>query len=82
MATSAIKLGDEAEDIVSKVRGIVTGDVTYLDGTVWWILQPPVDESGEKPREHYAPKNYCRRIGDGVKVKPKKPMGFVAPGTE
>jgi hypothetical protein len=82
MAKTSIKLGDEAEDIVSKVRGVVTAEVKYLDGTEWWVIQPPIGEDTEKPREHYAPKNYCRRIGDGVYVKPKKPMGFVAPGIE
>lgn len=79
MPKRSIKLGDEAEDIVSKVRGVVTGEVKYLDGTLWWILQPPIGEDTEKPREHYAPKGYCRRIGDGVYISDKPPMGFVAP---
>jgi hypothetical protein len=79
MPKRSIKLGDEAEDIVSKVTGVVIGEVKYLDGTLWWIIQPPIGEDDRKPPEHYAPKNYCRRVGDGVYVVPKPAMGFIAP---
>ena len=41
MPAAAIKLGDEVEDIVAKVRGIAHGRVEYLDGSVYWIIQPP-----------------------------------------
>ena len=77
MPDEIIKLGDELEDVVSKVRGIASGRVEYLDGTIYWIIQPPVSE-GDKPAEHHAPDAYCRRIGDGVRVEPKPPIGFNA----
>lgn len=77
--TEKLKLGDELEDVVSKVRGIATGRVEYLDGTIYWIIQPPVGEDSEKPREHYAPDCYCKRIGSGVYPNPNPPvMGFNA----
>jgi hypothetical protein len=79
MPKRSIKLGDEAEDIVSKVRGVVIGEVKYLDGTLWWIIQPAIGEDDRKPPEHYAPKGYCRRTGDGVYPSVKPVMGFVAP---
>ena len=74
-----IKLGDEAEDVVSKVRGVVIGEVKYLDGTTWWILQPPIGEDSVKPDAHYAPKGYCKRVGEGVYPTVKPVMGFHAP---
>lgn len=76
MSKKGIKLGDEVEDVVSKIRGIAIGHVFYLDGTEWWIIQMPVGEDDKKPVEHYAPVNYCRRTGDGVYPKPKPPVGF------
>lgn len=77
--TEKLKLGDELEDVVSKVRGIAIGEVYYLDGTHWYILQPPVGEDDRKPAEHYAPDNYCRRIGSGVYPDPNpRVMGFNA----
>ncbi len=71
-----IKLGDEIEDVVSRVRGIAHGDVRYLDGTEYWIIQPHALENAELSKEVHASKAYCKRIGDGVYPKPKPPMGF------
>jgi hypothetical protein len=74
-----IRLGNEIEDIVSKVRGIAHGHVTYLDGTEHWIIQPEAVE-GAKVAEIYAPAEYCRFLSDGVHAIPvKRQLGFVAP---
>lgn len=74
-----IRLGNEIEDIVTKVRGIAHGHVEYLDGTHHWIIQPPVLEGAKSP-ETYAPVEYCQLIGEGVHAKPtKRTLGFVAP---
>lgn len=78
MAKKGIKLGDEIEDVVSKVRGICTGKVDYLDGTKFLIIQPPVGEDERKPPEHYAPDSYCKWIGNGVYPSTKPPVGFHA----
>lgn len=80
MAKTKIRLGNEIEDIVTKVRGIAHGHIEYLDGTQHWIIQPPVDESGAKMPEIYAPVEYCRWISDGVHtIEVKRQLGFVAP---
>lgn len=71
-----IQLGDEIEDIVTKVRGIAHGRVEYLDGTIYWIIQPQADEGAIVAKEWHASDAYCKRIGDGVRIKPKKPTGF------
>lgn len=73
-----IKLGDEIQDVVTKAQGIAHGRVEYLDGTVYWIIQPPYD-AGEKVNEVHAPAQYCVYVGPGVYPEPKKVMGFVAP---
>jgi hypothetical protein len=73
-----IKLGDEIEDIVAKVRGIAHGRVEYLDGSVYWIIQPPAENGAILTKEVHSQEAYCRRVGDGVRVEPKKPMGFHA----
>ena len=74
-----IRLGNEIEDIVSKVRGIAHGHVEYLDGTEHWIIQPPAAE-GAKVGETYAPVEYCSYIGEGVQAPPRKrELGFRAP---
>lgn len=73
-----IKLGDEVEDVVARVRGIVHGRVEYLDGSVYWIVQPPSIDGAEVAKEVHVQEAYCVRVGDGVYVKPKPPLGFNA----
>lgn len=73
-----IRLGNEIEDIVSKVRGIAHGHINYLDGTEHWIIQPPTHE-GAKVAETYAPAEYCIYISEGVQEpQVKRQIGFVA----
>lgn len=76
MANKGIKLGDEIEDVVSKVRGIAHGHLKYLDGTEYWIIQPQALENAELAKEVHASAAYCKRIGNGVYPKPKPQMGF------
>lgn len=78
MPKTKIELGDEIEDVVAKVRGIAHGRVEYLDGSVAWIIQPPALEGAELAKEVHSQDAYVRRVGDGVRVKPKPPMGFHA----
>jgi hypothetical protein len=78
MPKQKIKLGDEIQDVVSKAQGIAYGRVEYLDGMKMWIIQIPIGEDDVKPREHYAPESFCKRVGDGVYPNTKPPMGFVA----
>lgn len=74
-----IKLGNEIEDIVTKAKGIAHGHVEYLDGTEYWIIQPPFVD-GEKVGEVHAPAQYCQFISEGVHAIPvKRQLGFVAP---
>lgn len=77
MSKKGIKLGDEIEDVVTKARGIASGRVEYLDGSVYWIIQPPYDE-GEKVDSSHSPEAYCRRVGNGVYPDIKPIMGFHA----
>lgn len=79
---TTIKLGDEIEDIVTKVRGIAHAEVKYLDGTEYWVIQPHALENAELAKEVHAAKPYCVRIGEGVYPTKRHPMGFVAPGAE
>lgn len=76
MAKKGIKLGDEIEDVVAKVRGIAHGRVEYLDGSIYWIIQPPAEDGALLAKEVHSQDAYCRRIGDGVYLKPKPKAGF------
>lgn len=76
MNDEPIKLGDEIEDVVAKVRGIAHAKVEYLDGSVYWIIQPPAEDGAILAKEVHSQAAYCRRIGDGVYLKPKPPAGF------
>lgn len=79
MAKTKIRLGNEIEDIVKKVRGIAHGHIDYLDGTEHWIIQPEAVD-GEPQREVYSPVEYCRFVSDGVLgIETKRQIGFVAP---
>jgi hypothetical protein len=82
MPKKKISLGDEIEDVVSKVRGIAHGHVEYLDGSEYWVIQPAALEGAELAKEVHASASYCRRVGDGVYPKPRQPMGFQAPEVE
>lgn len=73
-----IRLGNEIEDIVSKVRGIAHAHIEYLDGSEHWIIQPEAVEGAKQP-EIYAPVEYCQYVSEGVLIDPpKKVMGFHA----
>lgn len=76
--TDRITLGDEVEDVTAKVRGIATGKVKYLDGSVAWLIQPPYDEDGNRVAVVEVQDAYAKRVGDGVRVAPKPTMGFHA----
>lgn len=76
MPKKKIVLGDEIEDVVTKVRGIAHAHVEYLDGSEYWIIQPTALENAELAKEVHASAAYCRRIGDGVRPKPRPPVGF------
>ncbi len=82
MPKTKIELGDEIEDVVAKVRGIAHGRVEYLDGSIAWIIQPPAHESTELAKEVHSQDAYVRRVGDGVRIKAKPPMGFHARAEE
>ena len=82
MPKTKIELGDEIEDVVAKVRGIAHGRVEYLDGSVAWIIQPPGVDGSELAKEVHTQDAYARRVGDGVRVKSKPPMGFHARAEE
>lgn len=73
-----IKLGDEIEDVTAKVKGIATGKVEYLDGSIAWLCQPPYDEDGNRIPVVEIQDAYAKRVGDGVYLKPKPVMGFHA----
>lgn len=76
MIDEPIKLGDELEDVVARVRGIAHGRVEYLDGTVYWILQPQAIDGSTVPKEVHSQEAYCIKVGDGIRVEPKPPLGF------
>lgn len=78
MPNKKIKLGDEIEDVVAKVRGIAHARIEYLDGSVYWIIQPPAEDSAILAKEVHSQDAYCRRVGDGVYLEPKPVMGFHA----
>lgn len=78
MKNQEIKLGDLVEDVTSGLRGVAIGRCTYLSGAVYWIIQPPLDQSGSPQRDQYIPDAYCKRAGDGVYVKQKPELGFHA----
>lgn len=78
MAKKGIKLGDEIEDITSKTSGIAIGKVIYLSGAVHWIIQPYTADDNVMLRTQEVPDAYCRKVTDGVYVKPKPPTGFHA----
>jgi hypothetical protein len=80
MATQAIKLGDEIEDVTAKVAGIAIGRIEYLDGSKAWLLQPRYADDGSRIPTVEVQDAYAVRVGDGVYVEPKPPIGFNARG--
>lgn len=78
MAKKGIQLGDEIEDVTSKLRGIVIGRCEYLSGVNYWIVQPSTTTDNVVLREQYIPEAYCLRISAGVRIKQKTRIGFNA----
>jgi len=80
--SKSIQLGDEIKDVTTNQVGIALGRAEYLNGGKYWILQPQVFEDNIAPREQFIPEAYIERVGDGVRVEPKPPMGFHARDVE
>lgn len=78
MPKNEIMLGDEIEDITAKVRGICTGKAEYLDGAKSYFLQPPYDDAGNRVALVEVQEAYAIKVGDGIRVTPKPPVGFRA----
>lgn len=78
MQRDEIRLGDEIEDVVAKVRGIAHGRVEYLDGSVCWIIQPPAEDGRALNKDVHSQDAYCVKVSDGVRLEAKPPMGFHA----
>jgi hypothetical protein len=78
MPKNKIKLGDEIEDVTSKLKGIVVGRIEYLSGATYWIVQPYAMDGESIPKTEYIPEAYCKYSGTGVYPDPTPPMGFRA----
>lgn len=73
-----IKLGDKIEDVTAKVAGIAIGRVKYLDGSEAWLLQPQYTEDGNRVPVVEVQDAYAAKVGDGVHIEPRHPLGFHA----
>ena len=76
MDDQQIRLGDLIEDVTASVTGIATARVEYLDGAKAWLMQPRYTEDGNRVPIVEVQDAYARKVGDGVHVEPKEPMGF------
>lgn len=50
---SQLAPGDEAEDIITGIGGIVTQKIEFLNGCVQFAVQPPNDKNGAYVEPHY-----------------------------
>lgn len=64
--TSDIQLGDEVEDMVSGLRGVVTGKSVVLNGCTRISIQPKYEKEGKLPKPE------CFDIGRVKKITDKK----------
>jgi len=78
MPSRKIKLGDEIEDVTSRVVGVAIARCEYLSGAVYWVIQPYAVDDNIAPRELYIPEGYAKYKGEGVYPVVKPPVGFHA----
>lgn len=78
MSKKSIQLGDEVKDVTSLASGIAIGRIEYLAGNIAWIIQPFTTDDNIRIDTISVPDAYAVRVGDGVRPKPKPPMGFHA----
>ena len=71
-----IELGDEVEDITSKMSGIIIAKIEYLDGDLAYLIQPPRLSDDNRPAIIEVAASYLKKTGDGVRVEERKPIGF------
>lgn len=76
MSKKGIQLGDEIIDTVAKVSGIAHGRVEYLDGSIYWVIQPKSEDGINVSKEVHSQDAYCEWVSDGIRLEPKPPMGF------
>lgn len=71
-----VYLGNEAEDVVTGYRGIVTVELRRLEGTIEFGLTPKCN-NGEGAKTVYFDSSRVQKISDGVLVKKMtRTMGF------
>lgn len=73
-----IKLGDEIKDVTVDMTGIAIARLEYLDGHKAWLMQPAAVNNTELPQKIEVEDAYAVKIGDGVYIEPKPPLGFNA----
>lgn len=72
-----IKLGDEAKDVITGYRGIITAKIEYLTGQIDYKIQKQSSDSDKYAGSEWINENYLLYVSDGVHIEPaKREAGF------
>ena len=55
-----VQLGDTVQDMVTGLKGVVTGITQWITGCDQAIVQPPLKKDGEKPETVWMDINRCK----------------------
>lgn len=73
MKVFKFELGQEAEDIVTGLKGIIIYRVEHITGCDGYGIQPKVDKKGDLPRLEQIDENRVKIVGKGITINtPKK----------
>lgn len=62
-------MGVEVVDITSEFRGITVGRAKFILGCVQWLVQPRVNDKGEKPAPSWIDEGELRVVEGGQDLK-------------
>jgi len=69
-----LELGSQAKDRASGLVGIVLARAIFLNGCVYYDVQPPLNKDGELPEALLYGSERLERVGEGITATlPKKP---------
>ena len=75
------ELGQEAEDIITGFKGIITAHIRYLSGCDQYCLSPRVDNEGKHIDGRYVDEPALKLVKKGRKISlPKTVMDDPGPG--
>jgi len=78
--TVTVRLGEEVEDILTGLKGVPIDKITFMNGCVYFWVQPKMDKKTSKiPESKMVPHSRLKTVGAGLSKPDVPPPAAAAP---